>query len=33
MHYVPVSTWTMAKEGAKRVEICGIEDKRQITGF
>ena len=30
MHYVPVSSWTVAKEGSKRVEICGIEDKRQI---
>ena len=28
MHYIPVSSWTMAKEG---VEICGIDDKRQIT--
>ena len=31
LHYVPVSNWTMAKEGSKRVEIVGIEDKRQIT--
>ena len=31
MHYVPVSSWTMAKEGSKRVEICGIDDERQIT--
>ncbi len=31
IHYVPVSSWTMAKEGSKRVEIAGIEDKRQIT--
>ena len=31
MHYVPISSWTMAKEGSKRVEICGIDDKRQIT--
>ena len=30
MHYVPVSSWTIAKEGSKRVEI-GIDDKRQIT--
>ena len=29
MHYVPF--WTMAKEGSKRVEICGKDDKRQIT--
>ena len=31
MHYVPVSSWTVAKEGSKRVEICGMDDKRQIT--
>ena len=31
IHYVPVSNWTMAIEGLKRVEIFGIEDKRQIT--
>ena len=29
--YVPVSAWTMEKEGAKRVEIVGADDKRQIT--
>ena len=28
---MPVSSWTMAKEGSKRVEIIGIDDKRQIT--
>ena len=26
-----VSSWTMAKEGSKRVEIARIDDKRQIT--
>ena len=26
-----VSRWTMAKEGSKRIEIAGTEDKRQIT--
>ena len=31
IHYVPVSSWTMAKEGSKRVEIMGVDDKRQIT--
>ena len=31
MHYIPVSSWTMEKEGAKRVEIAGVDDKRQIT--
>ena len=28
LKYVPVSSWTMAKEGAKKVSIAGIEDKR-----
>ena len=31
IHYVPVSSWTMVKLGSKRVEIAGIDDKRQIT--
>ena len=31
LNYVPVSQWTMAKEGAKRVEIDGKDDKSQIT--
>ena len=31
IHYVPVGSWTMEKEGAKRVEIVGVDDKRQIT--
>ena len=30
-HYVPLSTWTMAKEGSIQVEMAGIDDKRQIT--
>ena len=25
--YIPVSSWTMEKEGTKRVEILGIDDK------
>ena len=29
--YIPVSEWTMEKEGSKGVEIAGINDKRQIT--
>ena len=29
--YIPLSNWTMAKEGSKRVEVVGIDDKRQIT--
>ena len=31
--YIPVSNWTMAKEGSKRVEMAGIDDKRQITAM
>ena len=33
LKYVPVLSWTMAKEGSKRVEISGIDDKRQITAL
>ena len=29
--YVPVSSWTQEKKGAKCVEIVGTDDKRQIT--
>lgn len=29
--YIPVGSWTMEKEGAKRVETTGVDDKRQIT--
>ena len=31
VHYVPVSDWTMEKRGSKRIEIAGIDDKRQLT--
>lgn len=31
IHLVPASAWTMDKMGSKRVEISGINDKRQIT--
>ena len=31
LNYVPVSNWTVAKEGSARVEIVGLGDKRQIT--
>lgn len=31
IHYVPVSNWTLAEEGSKRVAIAGVDDKRQIT--
>ncbi len=29
--YVPVSEWTLAKEGSKQVPIIGLEDKREMT--
>ena len=29
--YVPVSEWTMAQYKSKRVEVSGVDDKRQIT--
>ena len=32
LKYVPVSSWTMAKQGSKKVSIAGVDDKRQITG-
>lgn len=31
IHLVPASTWTMDREGSKRVAISGANDKRQIT--
>lgn len=31
INYVPISNWTLAKEGSKRVEIAGADDKRQVT--
>ena len=31
LKYVPVGSWTMAKEGSKIVPIAGVDDKRQIT--
>ena len=30
-HFVPVSQWTMDVKGAHRVEIAGLNDKRQMT--
>ena len=27
VNYVPVSEWTMSKEGSKRVEVAGLKDK------
>ena len=31
INYVPVTSWTMEQEGAKRVELVAKDDKRQIT--
>ena len=31
--YVPVSNWTMEVKGSKRVEVAGVDDKRQITAL
>ena len=33
VRYVPSSNWTMEKEGSKRVEVIGSDDKRQITAL
>ena len=30
LKYVPVSNWTFADKGSKRVEIAGLDDKRQL---
>ena len=32
LKYAPVSCWTMAEQGVKKVSIAGIDDKCQITG-
>ena len=31
LNCVPISHWTMDKDGVKRVELAGKEDKRQLT--
>ena len=31
VHYVPTSNWTMERMGSKRIEVVGLDDKRQIT--
>jgi len=33
LKYVPVSNYTMEHKGAKRVEIAGSDDKRQLTAL
>ena len=30
IHYIPISQWTMEKQGSKHVEITAADDKRQI---
>uniref|UniRef100_A0A1X7V0T9 DDE-1 domain-containing protein n=1 Tax=Amphimedon queenslandica TaxID=400682 RepID=A0A1X7V0T9_AMPQE len=31
--YIPLSSWTMEKEGATQVEVAGINNKRQLTAI
>ena len=31
LNYIPATPWTIEKERAKRVEVVGKDDKRQIT--
>lgn len=31
IHIVPSTSWTMDQRGSKRVELIGVDDKRQIT--
>jgi hypothetical protein len=33
INYVPVSNWTMEKEGSRRVEVFGADDKQQVTAL
>jgi hypothetical protein len=33
LNLVPVSSWTMALKGSKRIKIKGVNDKRPITGL
>ena len=33
INYIPVSSWTMAEEGSKRVEMIGKDDKQQLTAL
>ena len=28
---VPTEDWTMAAQGSRRIEVAGLDDKRQIT--
>lgn len=31
LHLIPVSNWTMEKEGSQKVKIEGMDDKREVT--
>ena len=31
INYIPTSSWTMEKQGSRRVEIIGKDDEHQIT--
>ena len=31
LHLVPVSNWTMEKEGSQKIKIEGMDDKREVT--
>ena len=31
IHLVPVSEWTMEKQGTKNIVVTGVDDKHQIT--
>ena len=31
LNVVPSASWTMEEEGSKRIEMAGLNDKRQIT--
>ena len=33
INYIPIGSWTMEKEGARRVELAGKDDKRQVTAI
>ncbi len=32
LYLVPSTNWTMAKKRSTRIPICGLQDKRMITG-
>ena len=33
INIVLASDWTMAEEGSKQVEVCGLDDKREVTAL